>query len=375
MSLDDVYGHTLSRKSEDLDRDTFIFINLHQSSRLFLGVNQKLTPITSATLHRWVRLMSRFNEPEIFFLCPVSVHPAGIMSYYVVPSGPPIEPYSTEPIPPGNYGWYFDRECRNRGFPELTEAPQRFVSFKAWFCNDWLHNQRLKMDPLPPAVEQSVTARDGRHCRFTGLTNDISLAWIVPPAISWETDDFGSDRGWDAAPFFVAANVLTMHQKLVHYFHSNYFAVDVDGDYQILIFRAMDDLQALLPTHLPPHAAQDAAADTFLRHHCRYSLSVMIRGGDIGDDYSNSSIVSMMDQLGVRYIGGEALEDRTMEPLTDERWHSPLGQAILKRVLEHRVVHSEQSVSEPTSPDSDEPPSQPPYPDSKSAHDQDGYWW
>jgi len=75
------------------------------------GVNQELTPVTSVTIHRWVELMNhRFFESEEFFLCTVTVHSAGIMSYYVRPSGPAIEPYSTEPLPPGNYGWYFNRE-------------------------------------------------------------------------------------------------------------------------------------------------------------------------------------------------------------------------------------------------------------------------
>jgi hypothetical protein len=74
------------------------------------GVNQKLTPVSSATLHRWVNLMSGIFGPERFYLCPVVMHSAGIMLYCVERSGTVIKPSSTEAIPPGNYGLYFDRE-------------------------------------------------------------------------------------------------------------------------------------------------------------------------------------------------------------------------------------------------------------------------
>ncbi|KAJ7467479.1 hypothetical protein FB451DRAFT_1369214 [Mycena latifolia] len=70
------------------------------------------------------------------------------------------------------------------------------------------------------------------------------------------------------------------------------------GDYRILVLRAMGDQQEL---PLLRHAEQDAAADHFLRRHCRYSLS--LRGGDIRDVYSNGAILNMMHELGVDYIG------------------------------------------------------------------------
>ncbi|KAJ6525865.1 hypothetical protein DFH09DRAFT_1328731 [Mycena vulgaris] len=119
-NADAPYGHILSSESTDLARDTFIFFILRGPARLILGtfsirstyfverigvvgVNQKLTPASSATR---VHLMGDPDEPEpeVFYLCPVSVHSVSIMAYGVRPSGSPIDAYSTAALPPGNYG-------------------------------------------------------------------------------------------------------------------------------------------------------------------------------------------------------------------------------------------------------------------------------
>jgi hypothetical protein len=71
-------------------------------------LNQKLTPVSSVKLQRWVHLMSGREEEE-FYLCPVAMRRIGIMSYSVSPSGPIVQPASIEPLPAGNYGWYLDR--------------------------------------------------------------------------------------------------------------------------------------------------------------------------------------------------------------------------------------------------------------------------
>ncbi len=70
-------------------------------SNLFLGLNQRLTPINSATL-RWVYDLAPHSEP--FHLRPVTVHRFGIMAYAIMPNGPPIPENSLEPLPTGNYG-------------------------------------------------------------------------------------------------------------------------------------------------------------------------------------------------------------------------------------------------------------------------------
>jgi hypothetical protein len=71
-------------------------------------LNQRLTPLSSVKLQRWAYLISG-REEEDFYLCPVAVKRIGIMSYSVSPSGPIVEPASTEPPPARNYGWYLDR--------------------------------------------------------------------------------------------------------------------------------------------------------------------------------------------------------------------------------------------------------------------------
>ncbi|KAJ6626726.1 hypothetical protein B0H10DRAFT_2211004 [Mycena sp. CBHHK59/15] len=45
------------------------------------------------------------------------------MSYHIIPSGPVLDPESTEPLPVGNYGWYRNRECTNTRLPDLAKVP------------------------------------------------------------------------------------------------------------------------------------------------------------------------------------------------------------------------------------------------------------
>ncbi|KAJ7077391.1 hypothetical protein B0H15DRAFT_562104 [Mycena belliarum] len=333
--MNDAYGHILSPKSTKYERDTFFFVTLHQASQLYLGVNQKLTPVTSAALHRWVDLMTGTFEKQEFFICPVTVHSAGIMSYFVRPSGPVIEPDSRERLAPGNYGWYFNRECTSRGFPTLSYVRQRHCPFEIAFRTAIPESERAIREPISPALEESVATRDGNRCRFTDSGDDVVAAWIIEPDISWETRDSGQMQDWDKTPFIDRANLLTMRKELVFHLLSNDFTVDVDDDYRILVFRPMD-LQHPLPTHLPLHLHHDAAADHFLRLHCRYSLSVALRGGDIGHHYSDWAVLAAMDELGVDYIGSDN-PDRTMVPLSDERWQTVLGKEILANLLETRA--------------------------------------
>ncbi|KAJ7352351.1 hypothetical protein DFH08DRAFT_84887 [Mycena albidolilacea] len=365
--MSEPYGHVFSTKSKLLNRDTFIFGAAHGKSRLFFGVNQRLTPMTMSTFCHWIQIMTNRIELEKFFLCPVVVQPAGIMSYFVRPSGPAIDPESAEPIPPGNYGWYCDAACNSRGVPEVTMVPQRQCTFQDHFDEDWLGPQRAIMDTVPPPVEKSATARDGPHFRFTTSVEDLALAWIIPPVLARETDDWGFNT--DPTPFLVSANALTMQSDLVFHFHSNHFTVDPDDDYRILIFYDVVGLQRILPTYLPRHPQQDVAADEFLRLHCRYSLSVMIRGGDISEVYSNWSILAAMDELGVVDSGNGYREEREMAPLSDERWQTELGQAILAHIMRsglHGLDKPGRLVSKSTSPPV--PVSRLPSPDCDSNH-------
>ncbi|KAJ7151808.1 hypothetical protein C8R43DRAFT_1004427 [Mycena crocata] len=294
-------------------------------------------------------------DMQDYFLAPVTMNSAGIMSYYAKRNGPPIEPFSTELIPPGNYGIYFDRECvpypncpslgylfslcecKFSGFPGLTHVRQRVATFAARFSTSLPPKKRSIMDPIPPVLHERVSERDGRRCRLTGLQSDVVPTWIIPPRyLGRLMDDWGGrDPDIDLSPFFVGANILTMEKQLAFYLLCNHFTVD--DNYRILVLCSMGDVQALLPTHLPPSDAHDAAADEFLRMHCRYTLNFLLRGGDIASVYPNHKIFAMMDELGVDYLGSDHRNETEMVPLSDERWQTPLGKAILANVLEIRA--------------------------------------
>ncbi|KAJ7639920.1 hypothetical protein B0H17DRAFT_1216745 [Mycena rosella] len=337
-------GHILSPKSKDLGRDTFFFITLSQKSQLFLGVNQKFTPISSATIHRWVELMNTHFESEEFFLCPVIMRKRAFSAGGITIS-----------------------KRRNRLKGDIVEALQvlkSLIKVKDMLyaptlmvieddndpvVKDDAEGARLKDQPNYPGelvVDAAspkasvVMARDKHRCRFAGTVTDTILAWIIPPMISGETDNFCNSQFWENTPFLVFANVITMHTQLRFHFYNNHFTVDVDDDYRILVLRSMGDVQALLPTHLPYHAQQYAAANGFLRHRCRDSLNLMLRGGDIKEVYPNSVILCMMHELGVDYNGNENRHELDVAPLSDARWQTELGQAVMAEMLRGRIAQS-----------------------------------
>ncbi len=78
---------------------------MHTLTKFYLGLNQRLTPVSSATLHRWIRLIIPAARP--FTLHPVTVHQFGIMSYAIKLNGEDIPADSTEALPIGNYAWYW----------------------------------------------------------------------------------------------------------------------------------------------------------------------------------------------------------------------------------------------------------------------------
>ncbi|KAJ7748944.1 hypothetical protein B0H16DRAFT_1461447 [Mycena metata] len=306
-SLNEVHGHVLSNKSQRLGHDTFIFMRMSQRSQLFLRLNQKLMSVSSssATLHRWMEFMTSGWNVDTFFLCPVSISSAGILAYFATPSGPPIESDGTDPIPPGNYGWYHDRECQVSGPGCLGRTAGPRASFAVRFSTKWPEDKRSVLDPFPTPIRDVVVARDAPHCKITGLEG--------------ETEDWMSSD-WDTTPFFTADNVLIMHPDLAHSWYSNHLTIDVDDNYRIVLFHPDCAQQAHLPTHLPLHAQHNAAVDHFFRLHCHFSLHYQLRGGDIMEDYSNWFIT----QLGVEDPDGRAV----------------LGQAILEHVLEQQTSMS-----------------------------------
>ena len=68
------------------------------------GLNQRLTPVTSAKLHRWVRILDPWALD--FELQPVTIEKTvGVLAYAKVPIGPSIPAASTAPLVPGDYAW------------------------------------------------------------------------------------------------------------------------------------------------------------------------------------------------------------------------------------------------------------------------------
>ncbi|KAJ7864403.1 hypothetical protein B0H13DRAFT_2069222 [Mycena leptocephala] len=336
MSTTIEYGHLLSPKSTDLRRDTFIFLTMNGRSHLSLGFNQKLTPVTPAVVERWVNIMAGEFGPETVFLGPVTMESAGVMAYFARSSGPVI--HSSATLTPGNYGWFLDTECTINGAPKINMVRERLYSLAARFSQSWPEDDRSIIDIMSPAVRLSVAARDQGCCRVTGSLNNNHLIWIIPPVVSWETDNFGDDQSWDSSGFQVAANVITMEQTLTDHFLDNHFAIDVDDNYRILVFRAIGDALPL-PSHLPNRITCDKATDEFLRVHFRYTLSLMLRGGDISDVYSNTGILDTMDELGITNVD----DDESFIPLTDLRWGTVLGKSILDNL---RHGHGSRTASE-----------------------------
>jgi hypothetical protein len=70
----------------------------------FSGLNQRLTPVTSAKLQRWVRLLD--VDARDFELQPIIIKKTiGVLTYGKVPVGPRIPADSTAPLAPGDYSW------------------------------------------------------------------------------------------------------------------------------------------------------------------------------------------------------------------------------------------------------------------------------
>lgn len=217
-----------------------------------------------------------------------------------------------------------------------------------------------------PQKASVAMARDGGRCRSTGFTREPIPAWIILPAVGQRMQSSLWDE-WDWTPFLAADNVITMQAELRFHFHNSHFTADIDDGYRIFVLRAMGDAQKLLPSRHPPHARNDASVDRFLRIHCRYSLSLMLRDGDIRESYPNGAIMTMMHGLGVDFMGNDDLQQegtfppavrlytrfgypvRTersaagpceMAPLTGERRQTEPGKEILADAMRGQMTMS-----------------------------------
>ncbi|KAJ7214567.1 hypothetical protein GGX14DRAFT_696652, partial [Mycena pura] len=363
--------HILSDKSAELQRDTFFFAHMGRFPiRLVLGLNQKITPVTSATLRRWADLM--VGKHHEFFLAPVTVNPNGIMSYSMTPSGPIIPPDSDEPLPPGDYGWYLNVDLDPAEFPELTGVNMaiRNQSFE-YNVMSMEHEKLLALYAFPPDLQRRILERDAQRCRITGDTVDIMSTWIVPPFLGWTvanlwdppdiaprvSDDGLHPLGMDCTSFLVSANAIVLRKDLKLHFYNHNFTVDADDNYRIVILRDIGGVQSLLPTHLPRNPGHDPNDVTFFRLHLRYSMNFMLLGGDIREKYPAHVILYEMDQLGVPGPCDGHDATREMAPLDDLRWRTELGHAILADVIRVKAAADSNSYSDEESesdPEQDE---------------------
>ncbi|RDB26160.1 hypothetical protein Hypma_006205 [Hypsizygus marmoreus] len=324
-------SHMLSKRSRDLDRDTFMFHPL--SGRLWCGLNLKLTSITSAIFQRWIFLM----DPDLpaFYLRPITLHKHGILRYFTTPSGPAISPHSSEPLPPGDYAWVTPE------YPNFTgKSPFRVIAFNLSYaalkklCDETQFpagSADLYLYDIPPALEALALSRD-KHCFITGSSSEttgLAVFWIVPPLWNFDTARTCEPEG-DHTSHTVATNVGLMRKELIPAFHNNDFGIDVDDNYRIVIFRDFGPAMAsLLPLGSVAHYRQAGGlspgpADVFLREHFRKCLTVHLPRGDISDDYGVREIQAAFHEFG--------LSDRDEEvlPFSDERWHTVLGKELLE---------------------------------------------
>ncbi|SJL10824.1 uncharacterized protein ARMOST_14218 [Armillaria ostoyae] len=312
-------SHILSTISARLERDTFIF-STTAPTRLVLGLNQRLTPVSSATLHRWIRLITPTIKP--FTLHPVTVHQFGIMSYAIELNGEDIPADSTEALPIGNYAWYWSDS--ERAYPEIT-AFTRLAPFPEMKA----HNDPDTLFDVLPLVAEAVRQRDHHQCFVTGIVSpdDVGLVWVFPPYFIYLLFSYGDPFSSDPEFFKTASNAGFMHKRLMPFYLGNAFSIDVDDGHRVVVFRDMGSAQLLLPSHIFTRDGQ-GPDDKFLREHFRVSLQVNLLGGDICEDYDHNDILSMMEELGVE--GEDYVEPL---PLTDPRWQTVLGKAIFEDVL------------------------------------------
>ncbi|KAK0436121.1 hypothetical protein EV421DRAFT_1981848 [Armillaria borealis] len=326
-------SHVLSSISSELQRDTFIWSNTYPS-HLIIGINQRLTPVTSALIKRWTQDIMQASWKE-FHLCPVEVRTCGVLTYGILPTGPEIPMLSIDALPPGDYGWYFAEPKKKS--PILMVEMQSFKATQSTHIQDFFAGRRL----IDPRKIAQFFQRDESRCLFVGSVprESTEVTWIVPPYFAWMAFPTSSQRetaGLSSRELEKSSNAVLMHKQLIPFFNDNAFNVDIDDNYHIVIFREMGSARSLLPTHMPPRE-HDPQFETFLRAHFHSSIRSTIFHGDIRNEYSTSTILRMMEELGV------GLEDDgdDVAPMDDPRWQTMLGKEIWEEVIRRRIAEAD----------------------------------
>jgi hypothetical protein len=118
-------AHLISEVSRSLGRDTFVFWpsvpayllvgkrttccseGICCQSQLCPGVNQSLTRMTSAGMHRWLRIVDPLIPDAE--LRPVAMTKFDILKYVLTPTADGIPGSDASPLHPGDYGLF--RPC------------------------------------------------------------------------------------------------------------------------------------------------------------------------------------------------------------------------------------------------------------------------
>ncbi|KAF8514145.1 hypothetical protein JB92DRAFT_3115792 [Gautieria morchelliformis] len=295
--------HLISEVSRNLGRDTFVFWPCVPAF-LLVGVNQKLTGMTSAGMRRWLHLVNPIMPDAE--LRPVAMRKFDILRYTVIPTAETIPALDTTPLHSGDYG-LFPVDYRRDSFgstQRLVIQPRN--SFAEYVRIHDIHNTLTKRElyTFPPSVEQSVRLRDS-------------------------LDTWPNEETCDYTPFLNASNACIMRRDLLSLFHANAFSIDVDDNFRIVVFRDMGSVT--VPSHIPKSHDPACAGpdDRFLREHFRWSLLVNLFGGDISEEYDTDRVVAVMDQLGM--LRGS---DNPLAPIDDPRWDSDvIGQALWESLM------------------------------------------
>jgi len=334
--------HTPSEKSYNLRRDTFLFWP-GLPAYLLIGLNQKITPVSSAKLRRWIRIIDP-TSPD-FDLRPVTIHKIAPFRYSAKPSGPTIPPDSTVPLPPGDYGWTIDgyscgQQYIYRPFYDVLtplHPPSSFEEYRKE-GEENIHfkdvEDIMKMNVFPPSFEESVFLRDAR-CFFTGTESkpDLSVSWIIPPAYLHMLTYPNPPTPSELDHFISILNACVIRKDLMALFLDNAFGVDVDDGYCLVVFRDIGSVQ--LPLKVARDESCSGPDDEFLREHFRWCLRVHLQGGDIGDEFSHHDIQHAAELLGLHG------DEYDLAPLDDPRWQSRIGKEFLE-------VHLRQQLHRPT---------------------------
>ena len=96
-----------------------------------LAFNNRLARVSPADIHRWSTISTPYGAvaSNDFAISPVNVAHYDVLAYAIERSGPFFDKCSSEPLPPGDYGWYWLGKCHSMTvwyvFMDLPKSRQR----------------------------------------------------------------------------------------------------------------------------------------------------------------------------------------------------------------------------------------------------------